>query len=182
DERLGQGVGHLVLGRHAHDRCSASGPSRDEQQEVDAVAEQDDADDDARERALEHEVDARRDEHADRHDEGDGRAHLGHRVTPSGAAPGPTSWPSISPWRSISAPSERKMSSTRPITTRNTPTSKMRLVTMWISPSTGTYRSISRERNGLPVSTSETRPTPAERNSPVPSKRPGCTGAASPSS
>ena len=53
------------------------------------------------------------------------------RVRRRPTRPGPRR---VSAWRSISAPRLRRMSSTRPTTTRYTPTSKNRLVTRWTSP------------------------------------------------
>ena len=57
--------------------------ARHQEQQVGAVADEDDADEHARQAALEQQVDARGEQHADGDDEDDVRAHVDHGSAPS---------------------------------------------------------------------------------------------------
>src|SRR5690606_41478866 len=130
-ERQRHRVAHVVGGGVAREGGEAGGADDDEQEQIGGVAEQQEADEHAREAAFEHRVDAAREEHSHDDDEHEGD---GHR------APAPVR-PSCFAWRSTSAPRLRSTSSTRPITTRYTPMSKIVEVTNSMWPTIGSSAS-----------------------------------------
>ncbi len=110
--RLRERVGHRPLAQ-ADDRGAAGRAGGDEEDEVDAVAQHDEADEDAGEAPLEDERRAAGDEHDDGRDEGE----VGAQRTPTSLGAGCTS-PFSSPCLSMPPPRLRSTSSERPTTTR----------------------------------------------------------------
>src|SRR5699024_10309704 len=198
---LGERVAHLLRVCGADERRATGAPAGNEEHDVDAVGDHREADDHPGQAALEQQVDPGADEDGDEDDECQARGGVDHGLPPgrsghpegtaSGAAsPAVTSGeskgtsgatsPSRSPCLSTSAPSVRRMSSTRPTTTRYTPMSKNRVVTRCSSPIGPRSASNIADWSTSPPKNSGTAPAPADRNRPEPSSQPACTGAASP--
>src|SRR5699024_10104359 len=107
---------HRPAGLCTDDRCPAGRAGRDEEEQVRAVAEQEDPEQDASEAPLEQQGHAAGEQDADKHDEGEVDAHS-RPPTVSG-----TAWSSVpclpSMSRSMPPPKLRRMSSMSPTTTR----------------------------------------------------------------
>ena len=113
DQRLRQRIAHVLRLGVAEDRRQPAEPAGGQQQQVGRVAQQQEADQHAGQAAVEQQVDAGGVEAADDDRQDDGRGH--RTITSPGSA---SIGSSSSSWRSSSAPSDRRMSSTRPTTIR----------------------------------------------------------------
>src|SRR5690606_26656886 len=182
---LGQGVAHRFLRREVDDGRTAAGPAGDQEEDVDSVAHQDQADRDTGQGALEDQIDPAGDEHGG----GDHQEEVGPEdvhgsllsMVPARSSAWRTRSPAssrTSPWGASSAPSLRRTAGRRPMTTTKPPMSKNSEVTSWISPNTGMVEWRMADSRISPPKIIEARAVLPAMKRPMPSRNAGWSGAA----